>query len=161
MSRKAKNKKLAEDRAAILWQRYRENNNRITVSEVFELTGRKASNLYASFQVQGVKVPPIWDTKSAIRERQIVALQDKAKELGRDWLTVNEAAEVLKILPKNVYGIKRRLKGSIPEIQHEKKTTPSLDVSGMERSWIGSPHTLKYYKAEPGPEPGQTTYYIL
>ncbi len=164
MSRAAKNKILAEDRAAILWERYHENDGRITCAEVYELTGKRASNLYASFQVQGVKGPPIWDTKAAIRKRQIDSLWAKSRELGRNWLTVHEVIEATGIKAKQVFGMEKRYKGKIPVIRHERQSQREAilqDTSGMVRVEIGSPYTLKYYKAEPGPGSDQMTFFLL
>ncbi len=157
-----KNKKLAEDRAIILWERYYENGEHITCAEVFTLTGKRASNLYASFQVQGVRVPPVWDTKAAIRKRQIDSLWAKSRQLGRDWLTVHEVAEAAKIKIKEVSSLEKRYKGKIPKIRHTKMWTPiPIDISGMVRVDVGSPYTLKYYKSEPGPGPYQITFFLL
>lgn len=163
MSRKATNKKLAEDRAATLWERYYENGERITCSEVVAMTGKRASNLYASFQVQGVKGPPVWDTKAAIRKRQIDSLWAKTRQLGRDWLTVSEVAEATAIKPKEVSGLEKRYKGKIPEIRHERSQREPIlqDTSGMSRVDVGSPYTLKYWKVELGPGPDQMTFYLL
>ncbi len=162
MTRKAKNKKLAEDRVTILWERYKENNGRITCAEVLALTGKRASNLYASFQVQGVKGPPVWDTKEAIRKRQIDSLWAKSHQLGRNWLSVHEVAEATGIKTKEVSSLGKRYKGKIPEIRHTKKwSAQPLDVSGMGRIEVGSPYTLKYYKSEDGPGPGETTFFLL
>ncbi len=162
MSRKATNKKLAEGRVAILWERYYENGERITCAEVLALTGKRASNLYASFQVQGIKGPPVWDTKAAIRKRQIDSLWAKSRQLGRDWLTVSEVAEATGIKTKEVSSLGKRYKGKIPEIRYTKQWTPiPQDISGMIRVDIGSPYTLKYWKAEPGPGPDQMTFYLL
>lgn len=163
VSRKATNKTLAEDRAAILWERYRENDGRITCAEVLALTGKRASNLYASFQVQGVKGPPVWDTKAAIRKRQIDSLWAKSRQLGRDWLTVSEVAEATGIKTKEVSSLGKRYKGRIPEIRHERSQREPVfqDTSGMIRTDVGSPYTLKYWKAEPGPGPDQMTFFLL
>lgn len=162
MSRKVKNKTLAEDRAALLWERYRENGGRITIAEIFALIGRSYSSIKATFQTQGVKGPPVWDEKEAIRKRQIDSLWAKSRQLGRDWLTVSEVIEATGIRPKQVSGMEKRYKGKIPEIRHTKQCSPvPLDVAAMIRVDVGSPYTLKYYKKEDGPLSGQTTFYLL
>ena len=162
MSRKANNKKLAEERATLLWEYYRENGGRITCAAVFALTGKRASTLYATFQVQGVKGPPVWDTKAAIRKRQIDSLWAKSRELGRDWLTVHEVAEAAGIKTKEIYSMEKRYKGKIPEIRHtNRRAARGQDTSELVRVEIGSPYALKYWKAEPGPGVGQTTFYLL
>lgn len=162
MSRKAKNKKVAEDRAALLWERYHQNGGRITCAEVFELAGIHSSNLDITFQAHGVKGPTVWDSHKAIRERQINDLWSKSRELGRDWLTVLEVAKVVKIKTKDVSRFRKRLAGKIPEIRGERRREPDFqDISGMVRVDVGRPYTLKWYKAEPGPGPDQTTFYIL
>ncbi len=162
MSRKATNKKMAEDRAAILWKRYHENDGRITCAEVFTLTGKRPSNLDDSFQVQGVKGPPVWDSKKTIRKRQIALLWGKSRELGRDWLTPREVAEATGIKIKEVSGLSKRYKGKIPEIRHSRQRTPLFqDVSRMVRVDVGSPYTLKYYKSKEGPGLGQITFFLL
>lgn len=159
---KKKNKKLVEDRVTILWDHYNKN-GRLTCAGVLALTGQRAANLYASFQVHGIKAPPVWDTKAAIRGRQIDALWEKAAALGRDWLTSREAAEAAGVELKNVTGMERRYKGKIPEIRYTKQRTLTLvvlDTGGMVRQADFSPYTLKYYKKEDGPGPGQITFYI-
>ena len=87
MSNKAQNIALSEKRAAKLWERYHKNGDKISCAEVFEITGRQASNVYESFKSHGVKVPEVWDTKKAKRKRVIDLLHKKAVDLERDWLT--------------------------------------------------------------------------
>lgn len=164
MSRKANNKKLAEERAAILWESYHENDGRITCAEILALTGRSYSSIKATFQAQGVKGPPVWDTKAAIRKRQIDSLWAKSRELGRNWLTIHEVAAAADIKTKEVPSLEKRYKGKIPVIRHERQSQREAilqDTSGMVRVEIGSPYTLKYYKAEPGPGSDQMTFFLL
>lgn len=160
----SKHKKLANERAAILWEFYNAHDEeQLTCAKVFELTGKRASNLYHTFQIHGLTGPPIWDTKAAIRKRDKAALWAMAEKLGRGWLTVDEAAEAMGKPEKEVYLARRRYKGYIPEIRNKTnrrpRTVPQSDKEiEHERQPIDDGEGLQYYAVRPGPEPGQLIY---
>ena len=120
MRNKAKDKKAAEDKAAILWERYHENDGHITCAEVKALTGIHSANLDITFEIQGVKGPSVWDSRKAIRGRHIDDLWAESKKLGRDWLTDEEVAEIVGIKIKDVSDLRKRLVlvGKIPKIRY-------------------------------------------
>lgn len=161
-------KELAEHRAELLWQRYHENGDHLTCKEVFEITSKRVSNLYLTFQTHGVAAPPVWDTKTAIRARQVAALQAKADELGRNWLTAAEAAEAAGVSKANICNLRNRLSGErIPQIRNETNRKSATRETPQPKSKTSAPKHddssiggMAYYKALPGPEPGQTRYFL-
>lgn len=159
MSRSATNKKLAQDRAKQLWDYYLDHDEKITCSEVYRLTGRKAANLYTSFQTQGIQGPPIWDSNAEIRKRQIAALWARSQELGRDWLTSKEAAAALGQNTKNIWVINKRLAGKIPEIRALKRRITKAEIRNTgDREEIPPEGALLAYEKRESEEPGQVIY---
>lgn len=166
-----RHKEKAQKRTAALWERYYQNDGHITCAEVTALTGKKVSNLYWTFQTHGVKGPPVWDTKAAIRERQIHALWCKFDEVDRDWLSVAEAAEVLGKPQKEIYSLRRRYSGHIPEIRNmttRKRNNKKYeeDREAQFPSFQGKidsryhPRGLLVMAHWPGPGDNETTYLL-
>jgi hypothetical protein len=163
-------KELAAGRAALLWERYYANGGRITCAEVLKLTGKRRSNLYHSFQVHGIEAPTVWDTKAAIRDRHISALWRKFDEIDRDWLTVDEAAEAVGKPPAEIYTLRRRYAGRIPEIKNKTTRLRRADINPLQEDidsrWHGKidsryhPTGLLVLEYWPGPHDGQTTYLL-
>lgn len=157
----AKHRDLAVKRAAILWKHYNDN-GKLLCADVFALTGKRAANLYHTFRTQGVKGPPVYDTKKAARQRNIEALRTKALELDRDWLTVEEAAQALGKPEKNVYAIRKSCSGEIPEIRNKVRgpriSPETAAARDLPRQEISSGEGLPVYAVRPGPKPGQVIY---
>ena len=157
---RAEHKALAEERIGILWEYYKKHGE-ISTLKVKELTGGATSRTlhFAAVKYELEDLPPIYDSKKEIRRRQIKLLWDVARELGRDWLTSQEAAAALGFQPKNIFSTDRRLKGEIPEIRYKRhlkgqRKKPELTHIPDE------PYSLEYYRSEPGPGPNQITYFL-
>lgn len=160
----------AQHRAALLWEWYYENDGHITCAEVERLTGKRASNLYWTFQTHQVKAPPVWDTKAAIRQRHIKALWHKFDEIDREWLSVDEAAEALGKPQKDIYSLRRRYRDHIPEIRN--MTTRRTNRTYEEKteaqfpSFMGNitprhhPAGLLVMAQWPGPGDNEITYLL-
>ena len=151
-------KAIATERAEILWKHYNAT-GKITTADVMSLTGRQAANLYKSFLTHGVNGPPVYDTHEQVRQRQIDALWNAAKELDKEWLSSQEAAAALGFQVKNIFKTEMRLKGKIPEIRYKRhlkgqRKKPELTHIPDE------PYSLEYYRSEPGPGPNQITYFL-
>jgi len=167
----SQHKMKAQKIAAKLWERYYHNDNHITCVEVKALTGKKVSSLYWAFQTHGVQAPPVWDTKAAIRERHIRTLWRKYDEVDRDWLSVAEAAEVLGKPQKEIYSLRCRYSGYIPEIRNitTRKLNNRRDKENREAQSPSSQGKIdsRYHSRGllvmahwPGPGDNETTYLL-
>jgi hypothetical protein len=104
----AKLKNKAEKRAAALWEFYEANGILYRVD--FErLTGAQYASVVETFRTYGLTSPPVYDSRSELYKRKAQSLRDEGQRLGQDFLTIRQAAKVLKVKPSEVVGIEKRL----------------------------------------------------
>jgi hypothetical protein len=122
-------KQKAETRAANLWQHYNET-GRLSLADFKRITGGSFDSVMKTFETYGLDAPPVYDSRKEKMRRKAMALADRAAELGQDFLTIGQAAKVLKTKPNRVIGIEARIIRygfNIPDIVIGEKNSPGSE----------------------------------
>lgn len=160
----------AEARVKVLWDFYNEKGI-LRLADFKRLTGGQYAAVMATFETYGLKSPPVYDSREEKYKRKAQLLTDEALRLGQDYLTIEQAAEVLGTKPARVIGIEGRLLRagcSLPEIVMEEKSkdTPVSEDDNIFWRFHGICNPLYHPAGLPvlrwweGPKPGEITYLL-
>jgi hypothetical protein len=102
----AKLKALKRNQA--LWDHY--NTHGVLLLRDFErIVSGQYRSVLATFDTHGLQSPPVYDSREEKYRRKAKLLRDGATNLGQDYLTISQAAEILKTKPGRIIGIEMKL----------------------------------------------------
>ncbi len=98
----------AKNRAKLLWEHY-DKHGKLSLKEFEKITKGQYYSVSQSFIHYDIIVPPVWNSSEQKAKNKAKLLNDKVKELGKESLTMKEAAKVLGIKKGQVVSAERRI----------------------------------------------------
>lgn len=163
----------ALERNQALWDHYN-TQGILLLADFKRITGGQFRSVLDTFDTYGLKSPPVYDSRQEKYKRQAKQLRDEAGRLGQGYLTISQAAKVLKTKASRIIGIEGRLLRvgcALPDIVMDKaKISLSYqeDRDYTEFAWkingfcnpLHYPAGLQVAKYWPGPGENEITYLL-